>query len=192
MIVIGGLLCGTSTPRASASRMMARAVRSLTLPPGLRCSHLINTGLGSPAQTFFSSISGVLPIASMTSIGPTIASCVGFTLLLARVRAYLSRMRGLVMVAALLAVSPAYADPAQPKAKPARRAWKAKRAEPVKPPASPVVITPAVFNAAPTTDVRKFAATIESKPSPGLIYHAAQVYRMNGERAKAIELYQKY
>jgi len=96
------------------------------------------------------------------------------------------------MVAALLAVSPAYADPAQPKAKPARRAWKAKRAEPVKPPASPVVITPAVFNAAPTTDVRKFAATIESKPSPGLIYHAAQVYRMNGERAKAIELYQKY
>ena len=94
------------------------------------------------------------------------------------------------MVAALLAVSPAYADPARPAAKPARRAWQAKRVEPK--PAPPVVITPAVFHAAPSTDVKKFAATIENKPTPGLIYHAAQAYRTNGERAKAIELYQKY
>jgi hypothetical protein len=100
-------------------------------------------------------------------------------------------MRGLLMVAALLAVSPAYADPARPAAaKPARRAWKAKRVEPK--PAPPVVITPAVFHGAPTADVKKFAATIETKPTPGLIYHAAQAYRMNGQRSKAIELYTQY
>src|SRR5262245_59672261 len=48
---------------------MARAVRSLTEPPGFSWPHLTKTMFGRPAATFFSSISGVLPIAWMTSIG---------------------------------------------------------------------------------------------------------------------------
>src|SRR5580693_1725591 len=64
MIVIAGFENGTNTPRASASRMSAFAVRSLTLPPGLRCSHLTSTLLGRPRATRDSSTSGVFPIAS--------------------------------------------------------------------------------------------------------------------------------
>jgi tetratricopeptide (TPR) repeat protein len=40
--------------------------------------------------------------------------------------------------------------------------------------------------------VKKFSAAFEAHPTPELIYHAAQAYRMKGERAKAIELYEKY
>src|SRR5207302_1688356 len=55
-----------SAPRASASSTMARAMRSLTLPPGFKCSHLASSGTGSPAPTRASSTSGVSPIASST------------------------------------------------------------------------------------------------------------------------------
>jgi tetratricopeptide (TPR) repeat protein len=40
--------------------------------------------------------------------------------------------------------------------------------------------------------VRKFSAALDTSPTPELIYYAAQSYRMKGERAKAIELYEKY
>jgi tetratricopeptide (TPR) repeat protein len=43
--------------------------------------------------------------------------------------------------------------------------------------------------------VRKFSAALDASRdsvSAELIYHAAQAYRLKGERAKAIELYEKY
>lgn len=40
--------------------------------------------------------------------------------------------------------------------------------------------------------VRKFSAALDSSPTPELIYHAAQAYRLKGDRAKAIEMYEKY
>jgi tetratricopeptide (TPR) repeat protein len=40
--------------------------------------------------------------------------------------------------------------------------------------------------------VRKFSAALDTSPTPELIYHAAQAYRLKGDRAKAIELYEKY
>ena len=44
------------------------------------------------------------------------------------------------------------------------------------------------YNAA----VKKFAAAMDSTPSPELLYHAAQAYRLKGDRAKALELYEQY
>src|SRR5262245_29447723 len=55
---------GWSRPSCSASATMARAIRSLTLPPGLRNSHLPRTGTGRPAATLWRRTSGVLPIRS--------------------------------------------------------------------------------------------------------------------------------
>src|ERR1700733_972105 len=75
MIVIGGSRNGTSSPRASASSTSARAVRSLTLPPGLRCSHFTKTLRGRPAATLRSSSNGVLPIASMTFMARVYGAC---------------------------------------------------------------------------------------------------------------------
>lgn len=40
--------------------------------------------------------------------------------------------------------------------------------------------------------VQKFSAAIDMQPSPELLYHAAQAYRLKGERAKALELYERY
>jgi len=40
--------------------------------------------------------------------------------------------------------------------------------------------------------VRKFSAALDTSPTPELIYHAAQAYRLKGDRARAIELYEKY
>lgn len=40
--------------------------------------------------------------------------------------------------------------------------------------------------------VRKFAAALDAAPSPELLYHAAQAYRLKGERAKALEHYERY
>lgn len=41
--------------------------------------------------------------------------------------------------------------------------------------------------------VKKFAAAMDtSSSSPELLYHAAQAYRLKGERAKALELYEQY
>jgi tetratricopeptide (TPR) repeat protein len=39
---------------------------------------------------------------------------------------------------------------------------------------------------------RMFNAALDTNPSPELVYHAAQAYRMTGDRAKALELYEKY
>src|SRR5262245_31496079 len=43
---------------------MASAMRSLTDPPGLRCSHLARTGTGSPAPMRTSRTRGVPPMRS--------------------------------------------------------------------------------------------------------------------------------
>ena len=40
--------------------------------------------------------------------------------------------------------------------------------------------------------VRKFTAALQSTQTPELIYHAAQAYRLKGERPKAVELYEQY
>lgn len=40
--------------------------------------------------------------------------------------------------------------------------------------------------------VRKFAAAMDTSDSPELLYQAAQAYRLEGERAKALELYERY
>ncbi|HEY5945577.1 MAG TPA: tetratricopeptide repeat protein [Kofleriaceae bacterium] len=40
--------------------------------------------------------------------------------------------------------------------------------------------------------VRKFSAALDTSPTPELIYRAAQAYRLKGDRAKAIELYEQY
>lgn len=41
--------------------------------------------------------------------------------------------------------------------------------------------------------VKKFAAAMDgTSSSPELLYHAAQAYRLKGERAKALELYEQY
>jgi len=39
---------------------------------------------------------------------------------------------------------------------------------------------------------RTFNAALDTDPSPELVYHAAQAYRMTGDRGKALELYEKY
>ncbi|HEY5927039.1 MAG TPA: tetratricopeptide repeat protein [Kofleriaceae bacterium] len=78
-------------------------------------------------------------------------------------------MRGLWVVAVLVGLSSAYADPAKPR--PAVRAWQAKR------------VTPRVVPAVAVVDVHA---------SPKRVYQAAQAHRMKGDRAKAIELYEKY
>jgi hypothetical protein len=120
--------------------------------------------------------------------------------------------RGLLIAALMVWAMPAaHADPA--KAKVATREWKAKRVVAPKPATTPITITPAVFD--PTvvvaksrvlrnegmsayqagrydSAVRKFAAAIDASPTPDLIYHAAQAYRLKGDRGKAIEFYEKY
>src|SRR6266542_2891657 len=59
------VLPGVSNPRRSPSRSMARAGRSLTLPPGFMCSALASRRRpGTPAAMRERSSSGVLPIAS--------------------------------------------------------------------------------------------------------------------------------
>jgi tetratricopeptide (TPR) repeat protein len=40
--------------------------------------------------------------------------------------------------------------------------------------------------------VRKLSAAVEANPSPALIYHLAQAYRLKGDRAKALEHYERY
>jgi hypothetical protein len=80
-------------------------------------------------------------------------------------------MRGLLVAAIVVGLSPAsYADPAKP-AKNAGREWKAKRA--AKPLPRPTL-------------------AMSSKPSPARIFQVAQAYRLKGDRAKAVELYSGY
>src|SRR6266540_214618 len=58
------VLPGASNPRRSPSKSMARAGRSLTLPPGFMCSALASRRRpGTPAAMRERSSSGVLPIA---------------------------------------------------------------------------------------------------------------------------------
>src|SRR3990172_1708104 len=56
---------GSIAPRASASRMMYLAARSLTDPPGFRNSALPRMSQPVCSEALRSRISGVLPIASM-------------------------------------------------------------------------------------------------------------------------------
>ena len=57
---------GPSSPRASASSIMARAIRSLTLPPGLNHSSLAKMRAAAAGDSACSSTRGVSPIASST------------------------------------------------------------------------------------------------------------------------------
>jgi len=57
---------GPSRPAFSASSTMRSAMRSFTLPPGLKYSTLASTVADSPAVTLRSRTSGVLPINSTT------------------------------------------------------------------------------------------------------------------------------
>ncbi len=51
-------------PRFSASSIMAMPMRSLTLPSGLKNSHLSRMVAGKPAVTLFNLTSGVRPTVS--------------------------------------------------------------------------------------------------------------------------------
>ena len=53
---------GRSQPRCSASAIMARPTRSLTLPPGLSDSTLTDTVAGTSSASRRSRTSGVRPI----------------------------------------------------------------------------------------------------------------------------------
>src|SRR5689334_7324415 len=55
---------GTRVPACSAASTMARAMRSLTEPPGLYCSHLTQTSAAWLDTTFFRRIKGVRPMRS--------------------------------------------------------------------------------------------------------------------------------
>ena len=57
---------GRSSPDASAASIMRSAMRSFTLPPGLRYSTLASTSGRRPAVTAFSLTSGVFPTRSIT------------------------------------------------------------------------------------------------------------------------------
>ena len=117
-------------------------------------------------------------------------------------------MRGLLVVAVVVgAMSTVAAEPVQPrssapaakaKAKPSLRDWGAKDTakEPAAQPGTPRLLQAqgmtaykaGNYNAA----VRKFAAAMNTKTSPDLIYQTAQAYRLKGDRAKALELYEQY
>ena len=94
----------------------------------------------------------------------------------------------MVAVAVVVWAHAAVADPAKATkaAKPARAqkaSWSPRRAAPAKSaqrPLPPPHITLAVL---------QYQA---GGKSPGLVYHAAQAYRAQGDRAKAIELYDQY
>ncbi len=75
------VLPGTSFPRAIPSRIIRRAGRSFTDPPGLKPSSLANrrTPAGTPSRMRSSSIIGVLPIRSSTeptARGPSLQAVV--------------------------------------------------------------------------------------------------------------------
>src|SRR5467141_4131342 len=57
---------GLSFPSRSAASIIARPMRSLTDPPGLKSSDLPNTGVRIPRVTLLIRISGVQPIVSRT------------------------------------------------------------------------------------------------------------------------------
>ena len=55
---------GRSSPDASAASIMRSAMRSFTLPPGLKYSTLASTGAAMPSATAPSRTSGVFPTRS--------------------------------------------------------------------------------------------------------------------------------
>src|SRR6267142_2087440 len=55
---------GLSWPERSAASTIASAMRSLTLPPGLKVSSLASTGQGQPRVTRCNRTSGVFPMVS--------------------------------------------------------------------------------------------------------------------------------
>jgi hypothetical protein len=55
---------GRSAPERSAASTMRSAMRSLTLPPGLKYSTFASTRGASPSATPFSRTSGVSPMVS--------------------------------------------------------------------------------------------------------------------------------
>ena len=57
-----------SRPASSAARIMEKAIRSLTLPPGLNDSTLPTTVPGSPAAMRLIRTSGVRPIVAVISL----------------------------------------------------------------------------------------------------------------------------
>src|SRR5262245_42959125 len=57
----------STRPRASASSIMLRPIRSLTEPAGLNDSSLATTSARAPSTTWFSRTSGVPPISAVTS-----------------------------------------------------------------------------------------------------------------------------
>jgi hypothetical protein len=57
---------GRSSPDASAASTIRSAMRSLTLPPGLKYSTFASTGAAIPAATGPSRTSGVFPTRSAT------------------------------------------------------------------------------------------------------------------------------
>ena len=58
---------GRSKPCASASQIIRKAIRSLTLPPGLNISNLASTVAPTPDVMRFNSTRGVCPTSSVTS-----------------------------------------------------------------------------------------------------------------------------
>ena len=62
MITVSGLI----SPCFSASAIMLRQMRSLTLPPGFRASSLATTVHFKPAVTRFKRTRGVFPMVSRT------------------------------------------------------------------------------------------------------------------------------
>jgi tetratricopeptide (TPR) repeat protein len=122
-------------------------------------------------------------------------------------------MRGLLVVAVVVgSVGLAFAEPKARVAKPQRKPvstlasykakdWSAKEAGPKVPVAKDATKPKALYlqglsaykagnyNSA----AKKFAAAMDTtSSSPELLYHAAQAYRLKGERGKALELYEHY
>src|SRR5664280_2623942 len=78
---------GRNVPAASAASIMNFAARSLTEPPGLRCSALPSISLPNASESFLSKISGVLPThpimptrtSDISEVRVGIMGCVGNT-----------------------------------------------------------------------------------------------------------------
>ena len=59
---------GFSNPSCSAFSIILRAIRSFTLPPGLKNSSFTNTSAESSGTILFNLTIGVLPINSVTEL----------------------------------------------------------------------------------------------------------------------------
>jgi hypothetical protein len=109
-------------------------------------------------------------------------------------------MRGLVFGMVLLGLGGGVAD-AKPCPKGTSRIGKKcviDRWAATPPPADRKLPAPTITLAALHTseplklDAAIHKVTVESKPKPGALYHAAQAYRLAGDNTKALELYDQY